>query len=59
MSTTTGQFTVDLDLRDGYAFNVEFPDGGGPPLVVDEPPPLAKRTGRIRPVCSRRPSAAA
>ena len=45
MSTTTGQFTVDLDLRDGYAFNVEFPDGGGPPLVVDEPPPLGEANG--------------
>ncbi len=45
MSTTGGQFTVDLTLRDGYAFNVEFADGGGPPLVVDELPPLGEANG--------------
>lgn len=40
-----GQFTVDLTLRDGYAFKVEFADGEGPPLVVDELPPLGEANG--------------
>ena len=30
--TPHDRFTVDLTLRDGYAFNVEFADGEGPPL---------------------------
>ena len=45
MTTTSEQFTVDLSLRDGYAFNVEFANGGGPPLVVDELPPLGEGNG--------------
>lgn len=40
-----GQFTVDLTLRDGYAFKVEFANGEGPPLVVDELPPLGEANG--------------
>jgi len=45
MSTNSGQFTVDLALRDGYTFTVEFADGGGPSLVVDELPPLGEANG--------------
>ena len=45
MTTTTGQFTVDVTLRDGYAFDVQFADGEGPPLVVDELPPLGEANG--------------
>jgi organic hydroperoxide reductase OsmC/OhrA len=43
--TPHDRFTVDLSLRDGYAFNVEFGDGEGPPLVVDELPPLGEGNG--------------
>ena len=32
MSTASERFEVALTLRDGYAFDVEFPDGGGPPV---------------------------
>ena len=45
MSTASERFEVALTLRDGYAFDVEFPDGGGPPLVVDEPLPLGTAEG--------------
>jgi organic hydroperoxide reductase OsmC/OhrA len=45
MSTATEQFTVALKLRDGYAFNVEFAEGEGRPLVVDELPPLGEANG--------------
>ena len=38
-------FTVALTLRNGYAFDVEFADGEGPPLVVDELPPLGEGNG--------------
>lgn len=43
--STSERFEVALTLRHGYAFDVEFPDGGGPPLVVDEPPPLGSTEG--------------
>jgi len=43
--TPHDRFTVDLRLRDGYAFDVEFADGEGPPLVVDELPPLGESNG--------------
>ena len=45
MTATGEQFTVALTLRDGYAFNVEFSDGEGPTLVVDELPPLGEANG--------------
>jgi organic hydroperoxide reductase OsmC/OhrA len=45
MSTATEQFTVALKLRNGYAFNVEFAEGEGQPLVVDELPPLGEANG--------------
>jgi organic hydroperoxide reductase OsmC/OhrA len=45
VSAKREQFTVALSLRDGYAFNVEFEDGGGPPLIVDELPPLGEANG--------------
>jgi organic hydroperoxide reductase OsmC/OhrA len=45
MSTSGEQFTVALTLRDGYAFDVAFTDGEGPPLVVDELPPLGEANG--------------
>ena len=45
MSTSGERFEIALTLRDGYAFTVDFPDGGGPPLVVDEPPPLGTADG--------------
>lgn len=38
-------FTLDLELRDGYRFSVEFPREGVPPLVTDESPPLGAGTG--------------
>ena len=43
--TPHDRFTVDLSLRDGYAFNVEFGEGEGSPLVVDELPPLGEANG--------------
>ena len=43
--TPHDRFTVDLSLRDGYAFNVEFGDGEGPPIVIDELPPLGEANG--------------
>jgi len=43
--TPHDRFSVDLTLRDGYAFNVEFGDGEGAPIVVDELPPLGEANG--------------
>ena len=43
--TPHDRFTVDLSLRDGYTFNVEFGDGEGSPIVVDELPPLGEANG--------------
>jgi organic hydroperoxide reductase OsmC/OhrA len=46
--TTTGidqRFTVELTLRDGYEFAVNFEQVGVPPLFVDEPPPLGAGRG--------------
>ena len=45
MTAASGAFAVNLTLRDGYAFDVEFADGEGPPLVVDELPPLGEGNG--------------
>lgn len=45
MNNDGGQFTVGLTLRDGYAFNVEFPDDDVPAMVVDELPPLGESNG--------------
>lgn len=45
MTAAAEQFTVALTLRDGYAFNAEFASGEGPPLVVDELPPLGEANG--------------
>lgn len=45
MSTAGEQFEVALTLRDGYAFTVDFAEGEGPPLVVDELPPLGEANG--------------
>jgi organic hydroperoxide reductase OsmC/OhrA len=39
------QFTVAMTLRDGYSFTVDFADGEGPPLIVDELPPLGEARG--------------
>lgn len=43
--STADQFTVGLTLRDGYSFTVDFAAGEGPPLVVDELPPLGEANG--------------
>jgi organic hydroperoxide reductase OsmC/OhrA len=45
MSTVGERFEVALTLRDGYAFTVDFAEGEGPPLVVDEMPPLGQARG--------------
>ena len=45
MSATGERFEVALTLRDGYAFTVDFGEGAGPPLVVDELPPLGEANG--------------
>jgi organic hydroperoxide reductase OsmC/OhrA len=45
MSAADGRFEVALTLRDGYAFTVDFAEGEGPPLVVDELPPLGEANG--------------
>lgn len=45
MSAADGRFEVGLTLRDGYAFTVDFAEGEGPPLVVDELPPLGEANG--------------
>ncbi len=39
------RFEVALTLRDGYAFTADFAAGEGPPLVVDELPPLGEANG--------------
>lgn len=45
MTNDGGRFTVGLTLRDGYAFDVEFPGAEVPSLVVDELPPLGEANG--------------
>ena len=45
MTADNGAFAVNLTLRDGYSFDVEFADGEGPPLIVDELPPLGAANG--------------
>jgi organic hydroperoxide reductase OsmC/OhrA len=45
MITTGERFTVDVTLRDNYAFTVEFNDAEVPPIVVDEMPPLGEANG--------------
>lgn len=42
---TDNQFTLDLDLLDGYAFTVTFGDPGVPDLLLDEPAPLGAGRG--------------
>lgn len=44
-AVTSERFTVDLTLRDNYAFTVEFNDANVPPIVVDERPPLGEGNG--------------
>jgi organic hydroperoxide reductase OsmC/OhrA len=44
-AATSEQFTVDLTLRDNYAFTVQFDDADVPPIVVDERPPLGESNG--------------
>jgi organic hydroperoxide reductase OsmC/OhrA len=39
------RFTVDLTLRDGYTFSVDFNDANVSPIVVDELPPLGEGNG--------------
>jgi len=39
------RFELGLTLRDGYTFTVDFAPGEGPPLVVDELPPLGEANG--------------
>ena len=38
-------FTIDLELRQGYEFSVDFGAGGPPGLAVDELPPLGAGAG--------------
>lgn len=45
MSTSGESFAVAVTLRDNYAFTVEFAEGEGAPLVVDELPPLGEANG--------------
>lgn len=45
MSASHEQFSVSLELRDGYAFNVHFAAEDGTPFLVDEPPPLGEGNG--------------
>lgn len=45
MTADNGAFAVNLTLRDGYSFDAEFADGEGPPLIVDELPPLGEANG--------------
>ena len=45
MSSAGEAFTVALTLRDNYTFDVEFAKGEGPPLVIDELPPLGEANG--------------
>jgi len=39
------EFSVDLELRDGYRFGVDFDQEWVPVLQVDEPPPLGEGQG--------------
>jgi organic hydroperoxide reductase OsmC/OhrA len=45
MSATNERFAVSLTLQEGYAFTVDFGEEHGPPLVVDEAPPLGRGRG--------------
>lgn len=46
MSDSHGEpFRVQLDLQQGYAFDVDFGVPGAPALRVDEPPPLGAAEG--------------
>lgn len=45
MSGAHERFELALTLRDGYTFTVDFAPGEGPPLVVDELPPLGEGNG--------------
>jgi organic hydroperoxide reductase OsmC/OhrA len=38
-------FSVTLELKQGYTFEVDFDQAGLPPLVMDEPPPLGEGRG--------------
>lgn len=38
-------FAIDLTLKQGYEFSVDFGPGGPPGLGVDEPPPLGRGAG--------------
>lgn len=40
-----GEFAVELDLRSGYEFEVDFGLEGVPALVTDESPPLGEGSG--------------
>lgn len=40
-----GQFTLQLDRREGYEFAVKFDWERARPLLVDEPEPLGQRNG--------------
>jgi uncharacterized OsmC-like protein len=39
------QFTIEMDLQDGYRFLVDFRQEGVPDLVLDEPAPLGDASG--------------
>jgi organic hydroperoxide reductase OsmC/OhrA len=41
----TDEFTVTMDLKDGYRFLVDFQQDGVPALLVDEPEPLGAGAG--------------
>ena len=45
MSAAGERFEVALTLGGGYAFTVNFAEGEGPPLIVDELPPLGEANG--------------
>ena len=46
MSAVHGErFSVDLTLRDGYTFSVDFNDANVPAILVDELPPLGEANG--------------
>lgn len=38
-------FAVSLTLQEGYAFTIDFGEQRGPPLLVDEGPPLGEGRG--------------
>ncbi|HXG05382.1 MAG TPA: OsmC family protein [Candidatus Binatia bacterium] len=40
-----GEFSLTLDLKEGYAFVADFRQAGIPPLLMDEPPPLGEGRG--------------